>query len=232
MKQENAKLKRDLKRDGEAIKGLLNNIHKWREAYASMRDTKNDAEMQAVYQYKERVRLENTKNETIDQMTQQIFQLRSDIEEVKITEDDLLNEYETLISSIRECVGMLGYYLGLSDEWSANEQTVRSRLGFDSPALSQHTLHEYRLPADMLRLLVEGTEKHLYQSLTRWPDFSRDKAAPLGVFGTVLSEFEADVINLMEESKFSGKSPAGKAMGKQKSNVASKTFSVLTPRNE
>jgi hypothetical protein len=211
LKEEIAKPQRDRRPDEEITKHLTDNTETWREAYASMAREKFAAELRAANLERKLC----AKNNTIDQMTQQIFQLRGDIEEFKITENALLDEYETLISSIRGCCGVLGYHLGFSDEWKLNEQVVRSRLMFDSPVLSQHALHEYRLPTEMLRLLIEGAQEHLYQRLTRWWDIDGDGMAQPGAFGTALGKFELDVISLIAESK----------AGAQKSNV----FPLPTP---
>lgn len=123
---------------------------------------------------------------------------------------------------------MLAYYQGSSEGWMTNESTVRANLHFNSLLLSQLSLHEYSLPAEILRLVMTEVEKHLYPGLTQWKDLHGVEPAP---FGVALNEFEGDVIHLIKSSQASGEtSGKGKRSlaGNQKGKVLPNFPSIST----
>lgn len=213
------RLRSDLNRDEGKIKflqqtngDLEKSIRGWQSACKAMCENNDFIRQQAFNDWEERSRIERTKNETIERMTEQIFQLRSDIEETKIIENDLLDGYNALIATIKECTGMLAYYQESSEGWATNERTVRANLDFNSLLLSQLSLHEYRLPGEILRLVITEVEKHLYPGLAQWKDRHSVEPAP---FGAALNEFEKDVVHLIESSQAGGEAPSAASKGKR-----------------
>jgi hypothetical protein len=191
---------------------LEKRLRAWQKAFEVMRKN-NDVIRQLAFEDREKWNhIESTNNETIERMTEQIFQLRSGIEETKIIENDLLEGYKTLIAAIQECTGMLAYYQQSSEGWEANKTAVRANLHFDSPLLSQLSLHEYQLPAKILRLVMTEVEKHLYPGLTQWKDLHSVEPAP---FGAALNEFEKDVAHLINSSQAGGETPSAASKGKR-----------------
>jgi hypothetical protein len=245
LRQQIARLKSDLKHEEGRIKPLKRTIgdlekrigdlekslRAWREAFDVMREDNDFIRQQAFDHSEEWNRIESTQNKTIERMTEQIFQLRSDIEETKIIESDLLEGYNALIATIKGCTGMLAYYQGSSEGWTTNEKTVRANLGFNSLLLSPLSLHEYLLPAEILRLVTAEAEKHLYPHLTQWKDLHGVELVP---FGAALNKFEEDVTRLIGPSQASGEtsSAAGKGerslAGNQKSKVLPNFPSIST----
>jgi len=212
LKREREALREELKRNEDRIafleednKKLQKGISNWRNLYQSIRCTKDDNDQEAFYQYEERIRIERYKDDIINDMERQVIRLRSDIEEVKITEDEIVAEWNYLVSGIKDCTGMMSYYLSKSEWWIQVDDSLKSSLKFDHPVFKQLSIVEYFLPAELCRLVLSAAEKHLYSTLTQWSDLERNEP---GVLGSGLSRFEIEMYRLLNASLTNHNPPA------------------------
>jgi hypothetical protein len=219
LKQEREILRGDAKRNedkihalGDENKKLYKSVETWRKLYQSIRDTKDENDQEAFYQYEERLRVEKDKDDVIEQMAQQIICLRSDIEEAKITEDEICGLWDDLLSKIQGCTGSIGWHLGQSDGWTRKDKILKLLLKFDSPIFEQMSIVDYFLPAELLRLVMAAAGRHLYPTLTQWSDSERNEP---GTLGLGLDSFEREIMKLLETSMTSGQPPQKVNMGSQ-----------------
>ncbi len=143
---------------------LQGELRKWRDSYTAQANAAKFHEANYIHQWNLRIQAEENANKEISDMAARVFELGSESEEISITEDSLLNEYRTLLSSISEVTNILSYRL--HEEGGPQKEHILASLSYGSPEADRLDLINTRLPAKFLRLLLSQVRSEFYIGLT------------------------------------------------------------------
>ncbi|KAI9770664.1 MAG: hypothetical protein M1839_003085 [Geoglossum umbratile] len=122
-------------------------------------------------EYRLRVKLEHDTAAEINTMRSHLGRLRSDIEEVTITESKVAADYSDLLKSITDCTLSLKYRL--PQERKQELETLRPALEFDTNNTRVLSLLDYCLPTILFKLIHEELQRYFAAGLTDWFDFDQ-----------------------------------------------------------
>ena len=143
---------------------LQGELRKWRDSYIAQANAAKLHEANYIHQWNLRTQAEENAKKEISDMAARVFELGSESEEISITEDSLLNEYRTLLSSISEVTNILSYRL--HEESGPQKEHILASLSYGSPEADRLDLINTRLPAKFLHLLLSQARSEFYTGLT------------------------------------------------------------------
>lgn len=143
---------------------LQGELRKWRDSYIAQANAAKRHEASYIHQWNLRTQAEENAKKEISDMAALVFELGSESEEISITEDSLLNEYRTLLSSISEVTNILSYRL--HEESGPQKEHILASLSYGSTEADRLDLINTRLPAKFLHLLLGQVQSEFYTGLT------------------------------------------------------------------
>lgn len=155
----------ELKSARNHIAKLQRNIKEWKDGYEAMSSAAQESNEGCMYQYNLRMKVQKETQRKLDEMAARVFELGSENEETKITEDQLLKDYENLVETIKAATGAVTFHLDQDDVPA--RQMVLSAINFGDMSISNNLdVFNVRLPSILLHILLEHAEKELYTTLT------------------------------------------------------------------
>ena len=121
-------------------------------------------------------------------LSDHILKLRGPLDELKITETELFEDYNTLIASIEACVSSLSHNI---PDKQLDWQRMRSDFHFDAPILNELDFQSERLTSCLLELVVDAVQPKIYSDLLRWRGSNQDQCSV--DFGESLYRFADEV---------------------------------------
>jgi hypothetical protein len=121
-------------------------------------------------------------------LSDHILKLRGPLDEFKITEAELLDDYNTLIASIEACVSSLSHNI---PEDKLDWQRMRLDFHFDAPILNELNFQLERPTSCLLKLVVDAVQPKIYSDLLRWRGSNQAQCS--ADFGESLYRFADEV---------------------------------------
>ena len=122
-------------------------------------------------------------------MSDHILKLRGPLDELKITEAELSEDYNTLIASIEACVSSLSH--NIPEDKQLDWQRMRLDFHFGIPILNELDFQSERLTSCLLELVVDAVKPKIYSDLLRWRGSNQAQCS--ADFGESLYRFADEV---------------------------------------
>jgi hypothetical protein len=240
----NAKLQADLELEKLNAIQWKENANRWDKAYEKLRKRYNGLleDWQLKTSIAQRIEIDNYHLRTEaaqsqkawdrekEQLSDHIAGLRDGIDEMKITEEELLREYEQLLMLVEQCVGALAHTVPSDNQpfMSAFRMKLGYQPGLAIEGVDQDEMDAMILGSILLQRVMENTESRVWAYLNEWLCMDDAKM--------VLSQVDAfdklhDTIFRVVSNNLAGKTSTGKSNGKQKAVIAATKAGQLSLRN-
>lgn len=154
----------ELKAARKQVNKLQQDVQGYKDGYRAMSSAAEENNENYIFQYNMRIKEQQEWKATLNEMRSRVFELGSENEENKITEDDLLKDYKNLIETIKAATGGMTFHL--DQDAGPQKQTVLSSLWYaNATTANDLELFNVRLPSILLHVMLDHIGKEFYTGL-------------------------------------------------------------------
>jgi hypothetical protein len=174
---------------------MRKDLKAWQKAYHALFERAERAEYEGDRDYHLRILAEIKAREEKDTMANKVMELRSGIEEHRISEADLLSEYKQLCFKVTECMSMLKFYI--PEDRQRQMEDLRPLLGFEAPAALEMGFIDNALANLLIQKVLETVEIDYIHSIAQWSTADHNMEENANV--SALMEMEKAIFEKVEE---------------------------------
>jgi hypothetical protein len=174
---------------------MRKDLKAWQKAYQALYKRAERVEYEGDRDYHLRLISEAKAREEKDKMANKVMELRSGIEENRISESDLVSEFKQLCFKVTGCMSMLKFHI--PEDRQRQMEDLRPLLGFESPAALEMGFIEYALANLLLEKVLSAVELDYIHSIAQWSTADLDMESNPSV--SALMEMEKEVFKKIEE---------------------------------
>jgi hypothetical protein len=174
---------------------MRKDLKAWQKAYHALFERAERAEYEGDRDYHLKLIAENKAREEKDTMANKVMELRSGIEEHRISEADLVSEYKQLCFKITGCTSMLKFHI--PEDRQRQMEDLRPLLGFEAPAALEMGFIDNALANLLIEKVLEAVELDYIHGIAQWSTADHNMEGNPNV--SALVEMEKAIFQKLEE---------------------------------
>jgi hypothetical protein len=174
---------------------MRKDLRAWQKAYHVLFKRAERLEYEGDRDYHLRLISEGKAREEKEKMANKVMELRSGIEEHRVSESELVGEFKQLCFKITGCTSMLKFHI--PEDRQRQMEDLRPLLGFESPASLEMGFIDNALANFLLEKILSAVELDYIHSIAQWSTVDHNLEDNANV--NALIEIEKQVIKKIEE---------------------------------